>query len=96
MKEDIRNECYKINQLLKKIIVLRNQIIIACLFNMFVFTCFSKCNAQDQWDWGWNKVSGISPNPYYFQQKIKPSPSDWTIYSKLIWFYKSKVSPRQG
>jgi hypothetical protein len=50
------------------------------------------CNAQTTWEWGWQNRSEQKDA---FQIVIETDAGQKPLYSKLIWFYKREVAPRQ-
>ena len=49
------------------------------------------CYSQNEWGWGWNSHEN---KKNYFENEILKN--NRTLFSKLIWYYKKNVSPKQG
>lgn len=70
--------------------------VITTFLALLVSLLCSKTIAQNEWEWYWNNNSDDESVPHYFQEKVKFTTSSTSLYSKLLWFYKDKVSPKQG
>jgi len=61
-----------------------------------VFMLVAESSAQDEWNWGWDHPPEQASSINHFQTAINSPTAEKSIYSKLIWFYKRKVSPVQA